>query len=73
MHTCRPQPIWPQSIWPPFTIYGHVHQYCGHLVAQALHEFKNSTILVCVILNGYYGPTGCGLQQVNPIQLVIFT
>ena len=35
----------------PFKII-YVHQHCGFVVAQALQDFKTSTILVYMILKG---------------------
>ena len=56
----------------PFT---HLKSYtpivwCFFVVAQALSDFKTSTILLYVILNGKGRPTGCGLHGYSLVSIL---
>ena len=31
-------------------IYNHIHQYCGVVVVQVLHDFKTSSVLVYIYM-----------------------
>ena len=53
----------------PFTIYNHLHQYCASVVAQALCDFKTSTILVYMI-STVKDLTGCGLHGYSLVSVI---